>query len=310
MTSDRGERRRRIAGWVAAAIAAAILAAVCAGAPRQATGQGESPRGAAQGFVNVGGARLYWEARGAGEPVVLIQGGNLDRRMWDAQMDTLARHVRVIRYDVRGFGRSGRADSAYMHHEDLRVLLDSLRVRRAHLVGLSLGGRIAVDLALEHPERVSSLVLAGPGLSGFAWSAPDSAWVGRMREALTARDSVRASLLWLESDYMRPAMERPALRARLRELTVANASMWVGPDAERELSPGAVTRLAELGGRRIPTLLIIGERDVPDIHRIVDTLAASIPGARRVVVAGAGHMVNMEEPARFNAEVLAFLRRR
>lgn len=265
-----------------------------------------------QGIAAVNGTTLWYEAAGQGSPVVLLHGGNLDRRIWDDQFARLARSHRVVRYDARGFGRSGRADRPFAAHDDLLALLRHLGVARASLVGLSLGGRIAVDFALAHPEMVDRLVLAGPGLSGWTWArdSPDTLWVRDARAALARGDTVGVALAWLRSDYMRPAMEQPALAARLRTLAAENVGTWKDvlrhPDVERVAAPPAVGRLAVV---RAPTLVIVGSRDVPDIHRIVDTLVATVPGARKLVVDGAGHMVNMERPTRFTAAVLEFLAR-
>jgi len=231
--------------------------------------------------------------------------------MWDAQLPILASHFRVIRYDARGFGRSGPADTAYQAHTDLYVLLQHLRVGRAALVGLSLGGRIAIDFALEHPDMVDKLVLAGPGLSGWRdWAAEDTTWLIAARRAGNARDSVGMAMAWLTSDYMRPAMEQPQLAKRLRAIAFDNATYWMGlfryGDREREADPPALGHLPAI---RAPTLLLVGDRDSPVIRLIVDTLASRIPNSAVVVIHGAGHMVNMERPAEFNRAVLEFLLR-
>lgn len=263
------------------------------------------------GFVSVPGGRLYYESIGAGPVVVLLHGGNLDLRMWDPQLTVLKRHFRVIRYDARGFGRSTPADTSFRADVDLSVLLQHLAVHRASLVGLSLGGRIAIDFALHHPEMVDKLVLAGPGLSGWKdWSTEDTTWVGLVRKAGAANDSVGMAMAWLTSDYMRPAMEQPLLAKQLRALASDNATYWMRVfrhgDLEREAEPPALGRLSLI---RSPTLLVVGDRDSPVIRRIVDTLATSIAGSDVVVIRGAGHMVNMERPAEFNRVLLNFLTR-
>ncbi|HJU90013.1 MAG TPA: alpha/beta fold hydrolase [Gemmatimonadaceae bacterium] len=257
------------------------------------------------GTASVNGTRLYYEIRGSGPTVVLLQGGQLPLEMWDDQFAFLARDFRVVRYDARGFGRSAPKSGPFESHEDLYGLMRVLGIARASLVGLSLGGRVAIDFALTHPEMVERMVLAGPGLSGFGWSGDREPWVDSAIAALNARDSVRVSLLWLQSGYMKPAMRDSTLARRLRELTVRNASLWMQPDSERVLEPPAVGRLSTI---RIPTLVLIGTQEVPDIFRIVDTVVAAIPGARRVVIEGAGHMLNMERPAEFNRLVREFLR--
>ena len=112
------------------------------------------------GRVAVAGGALYYEAAGKGAPVILLHGGNLDRRMWDEQFGELSQHYRVIRYDARGYGRSSAADQAFSAHEDLAGLMRGLNLVRASLVGLSLGGRIAIDFALAHPDQPVARLLA------------------------------------------------------------------------------------------------------------------------------------------------------
>jgi pimeloyl-ACP methyl ester carboxylesterase/ketosteroid isomerase-like protein len=259
-----------------------------------------------KGMASVNGTHLYYETAGAGDAVILLEGGQLDRRMWDEQFALLAREFRTIRFDVRGFGASDARRGPYQSHEDLASLLDFLGIPRAHLVGLSLGGRIAIDLALTHPEKVESLVLAGPGLSGFPWSEERPRWSRRIREAAAAHDGKAAARAWLESDYMKPAASNPKCARRVRELALANSATWIQPDEEEELKPPAYDRLPEI---RVPTLVVVGSRDIPDIHRIAARLEEKIPGARRITIERAGHMVNLEQPERFNTVALEFLRR-
>jgi pimeloyl-ACP methyl ester carboxylesterase len=297
-----GASRRAASGrsGVAGAVIVAAALAAC-GAPGERSGRVDVVRDTAE----VNGTRLYYEVAGAGSPVILLQGGNLPLEMWDDQFAELARAHRVVRYDARGFGRSAPKSGPYASHDDLLALLQHLGIEKASLVGLSLGGRVAVDFALEHPEMVDRLVLAGPGLSGFAWSNEREPWVDTLVAAYDRRDSVGMALSWLQSGYMKPAMRDSALAARLRELTSLNASMWMQPDSETVLEPPAVGRLASL---RAPTLVIVGSLDISDIQRIVDTLATTVPGARKVVIEDAGHMVNMERPLEFTAAVREFLK--
>ena len=257
------------------------------------------------GCVPLADTWLYFEESGSGQPVVLLEGGNLPLGMWDEQVPALAKRFRVVRYDVRGFGRSGPYAGPYEAQDDLRTLLDSLGIRRAHLVGLSLGGRIAIDFALRSPDRVGSLVLAAPGLSGFPWSPPDSAWMQTIVEAHEARDSLGMVEAWLRGAYMRVAMERPELRERVRRLAMRNASAFMQPDSERVVTPPAIAQLESL---RPPTLLLLGTRDHPDIGRIADTLAARVPNLRRQVFEGSGHLLNLVRADEFNRAVLGFLR--
>jgi pimeloyl-ACP methyl ester carboxylesterase len=248
---------------------------------------------------------LYYETAGTGPAVVLIHGGNLDRRMWDEQFQVFAKHFQVIRYDVRTFGLSDMPTRPYSDVEDLASLLRFLHIKKAHLVGLSLGGRIIVDFALQHPEMVESLVAIGPGLSGFEWSHDDDKRFDDMLRAAQDGQVGKVADLWLSSGYMAPAMENPVLARRLRTLTLDNSRHWLAnPILARRIQPAALKRLDQI---KAPTLLMIGSRDVPDIHKIVRTLKAGVSHAQHVVVQGAGHMVNMEKPEEFNRLVLNFL---
>ena len=140
--------------------AACALCVACAPRTAAVTGSAAADALAADtGRVAVDGGTLYYEARGSGPAVVLLHGGGLDLGMWDPQVEPLARSFRVIRYDARGHGRSTARMGPYSTLEDLRRLLDHLGVARAHLVGLSMGAGVALDFAINHPERVSKLAL-------------------------------------------------------------------------------------------------------------------------------------------------------
>ncbi len=117
--------------------------------------------------LSVEGGFIGYDVQGEGDPVVLVHGGMLDRRMWDPQLDALSQSHRVVRFDLRGGGDSPVAESPYEPTEDIAALLDHLEIDWAAIVGISLGGAVAIDFALAHPGRVSALVLAEAGLSGY-----------------------------------------------------------------------------------------------------------------------------------------------
>lgn len=236
--------------------------------------------------------------------MVLIQGAQVGRALWDDEFAWLAKEHRVVRYDVRGFGDSGPESPGFQHHADLLVLLDRLGIERAHLVGLSLGGRIAVDFCLEHPERVRSLALIGPGLSGWHWS-DDGGWED-IDAAVAAGDAELAARRWLEHAYLRPAMERRDAAPRLRSLVLENRDVWTREHHEVPLDPPALERLDQV---RAPALVLVGTRDVPDIQGIVERLERDVPDIERVDVKGAGHVLNLERPEVVERELRAFLTR-
>jgi 3-oxoadipate enol-lactonase len=256
------------------------------------------------GIAEVNGTRLYYERTGSGPAVVLLHGGNLDSRMWDDQVPFLAKSFTVIRYDIRPYGRSALTEQGFSSVQDLAALLDYLDVQRAALVGLSLGGRIAIDFALDHPNRVDKLVLMGPGLTGYEFTPDDAVKVmlARAKEG----DAAGAMDLWLRHPMMASAMQRPALARRIREIANDNVKIWTHlPVGERVPNPPALARLGDI---RHPTLVIVGERDVRDIQAIAKLLASRVPGARLERIPRAAHLPNMEDPVRVNRLLGEFLR--
>jgi pimeloyl-ACP methyl ester carboxylesterase len=277
---------------------ALVLLAACRGAPDIETG-----------YVDVEGARLYYEVMGQGEPVILIHGGFLDRRMWDGQFETFSRSHRVIRYDVRAHGLS-RADSvAFADHEDLRGLMEALNIPNATLVGLSMGGQISVDFALTYPLMTRALVLVGPGLSGFPF---DSERLQEYMAALTAAfqsgglpDAIEVfARYWCDGPEREPSEVEPAVRGKVLAMLEGSGERWRYWQLSQQLDPPAIGRLGEIG---VPTLAILGSIDMPEIISIVDLIAQQVPGARKVVIPDVAHMVNLEEPEEFNELVLEFL---
>jgi pimeloyl-ACP methyl ester carboxylesterase len=276
------------------------------GAPALASS--DSARYEGRGFAPVSGSKLFYEVKGEGDPVVLVHGAQLDSRMWDDQFEIFAREFRVLRYDLRGCGGSPAAQVAYSQAGDLALLLDYLEMPRAHLVGLSMGGIVVSDFAVAYPERVLSLVLSGPGISGLDTESAEEG-TRFIRELRAVRDEPpeQALRLWLEDPLFAPAMENPAVAPRLERIARENLPAWLGNwTLQRQLRPPTATRLGEI---KAPTLVIMGTRDLPSTRAVVDTLARAVPDCRTVFIAEAGHMVNLEKPAEFNEAVLGFLRK-
>ena len=261
-----------------------------------------------EGFADVNGTRLYYEVAGSGHPLVLIHGFSLDSRMWDAQFQPFARHYEVIRYDIRGHGRSALPGSdGFYHADDLKGLLDYLGVKRTHVLGLSLGAAIATEFVLAYPTMASALVAVDPVLWGHTWSPEHEASLGDLWEAGKTGGVEAARTLWLAHPMFAPALEKPDVAARLAEM-VSSYSGWhfVNDDPGLLPEPPAALRLEEIA---VPTLALVGERDLPDFQAITEALSKRIPGARKIVLPAVGHMSNMEDPNSLNAVVLRFLAR-
>lgn len=255
------------------------------------------------GFATVNGTQLYFEMAGSGEDLIFIHGFGLDRRMWDDQFEEFSQHYRVLRYDLRGFGKSsGTPTEPYAHHTDLRELMIQRGISRAHIAGLSMGGRIAIDFALSHPHLVTSLIAVDTVVHGYKFQ-----FFSQSAAASEAKGSgiAAANRRWLYHDLFRPALEKPEVARRLREIVSSYSGWhWLNKNPWTPLDPPAVRRLSSIAA---PTLILVGERDLPDFHTIADLLNHDIAGSRKVVISGAGHMSNMEDPVTFNQVLMDFL---
>ncbi|HET8627780.1 MAG TPA: alpha/beta fold hydrolase [Thermomicrobiales bacterium] len=263
---------------------------------------------ATSGYADVNGARLYYEIAGAGPPLVLNHAGIADNRMWDYQFAAFAEHYRVVRYDIRGCGRSNDPPGPFSGRGDLYGLMTALGIARAHLVGLSIGGSIVLDFAIEHPEMVTALVPVAAGLGGYAYTGRDEQEEA-LEAAMAAGDYERANEIdlqvWVDGPRRARSQVPAGVRERVREMNAGIYAQLPNQGEPQRMDPPAAARLGEI---HAPTLVIVGDEDVPDILDVADVLAANIPGARKVVVPGVAHMVNMERPAEFNRLVLDFLR--
>lgn len=259
-------------------------------------------------FLAVEGARLAYAVRGEGPPLVLLHAGIADMRMWHAQVPALASAFRVICYDARGFGRTTMPDGSFARHSDLHGVLGALGVGRATLLAASMGGVTALDFALAYPEMVAGLVLVAPSIGGRR-PAPEVLRFWEAEEAaLEAGDldgAVELNLrMWVDGPRRIPEQVDPAVRALVGAMQ--RRAFDLENPAAKELPPAraAAERLAEI---RAPMLVLVGAEDIPDKFAVADELVASVAGARQHILPGGAHMVNMEQPAAFNATVLAFL---
>lgn len=253
--------------------------------------------------VPVDGGHLHVEEVGSGTAVLLLHAGVTDRRVWDPLLPALAERHRVIRYDARGCGLSPRPTAPFSLVKDAVVVLDRLQVPAAHFVGVSQGAATSVDTALAHPGRVRTLTLVAPGLSGFDW--PELPGYAE-RVAAAERgdlDAIGASQLRLWAPLSVGPDGRPLddLAAGML-LGLAKHALDDEWDVEE---PSALPRLGEI---TVPTLVVLGDRDVDAITAIGDLLAARIPGARRVMLAGADHLLPLRVPDQLAALLAEHLR--
>jgi 3-oxoadipate enol-lactonase len=222
-------------------------------------------------------------------------------------------HYRVIRFDAQGFGRSPSVAEPAPRAEDIRDLLRTLEIPRAHMVGVSMGGAAAVDFAVLYPRMVGALVPVAAGLSGYVPSDPSLVeWEDeqeRRQEAALARGDLDAATqidleVWLAGPRRRLEDIDIGLRERVRPMAREALARQAARVRAPQIKPSAASQLDQV---RAPTLVIVGDCDVPVVLEIADLMAARIPGARKWVVHNAAHMVNMERPEEFNKLVFEFL---
>lgn len=266
--------------------------------------------------ARVNGVNLYYAVRGSGLPLVLVHGFACGIRSWDPQVRALAAHYRVITYDVRGHGLSEapRAPEAYSQPtsvEDLRALLAHLKIRRAAVGGLSMGGNIALNFAIAHPAMVTALIVADTG-AGSDGTPEWNAVALRFAEVLGQGGlEAFADMACANPLFARYVGQGPEAERFMRSCFMTNRAHGLAHTAREVLAKRPTihaleTRLRQL---RVPALLIVGEYDAPclGVHRF---MADTIAGAKHVVLPGLGHMTHLEAPARFNAAVRRFLDRR
>jgi pimeloyl-ACP methyl ester carboxylesterase len=242
---------------------------------------------------------------------VLVHEGICDSRMWDPQWETFSRSHRVIRYDQRGFGRSPIGPGRFSNARDLLDLIGQEALKSVSLVGVSMGARIALEVALARPELVEALVLVGAGLPGHEWSAEMNA-ADEAEEAALGRGDVDEAVevtlrTWVDGPRRRPEDVDPAVRARVAEMQrrAYELQLPVWETAEEEPLVGDLAgRIGEVGA---PTLVLVGEEDVPDMHEIADRLERELPNARRASIADTAHVPSLERPREFDQLVLPFL---
>jgi 3-oxoadipate enol-lactonase len=253
---------------------------------------------------------LYAEVAGEGSNVVLVHAGICDSRMWDPQWYAFPATHRTVRYDLRGFGRSPLPPQPYSHGRDLIALLEQLGIQQAILVGASLGGRVALEVAVAHPEVADALILADAALPGFAWSDElRASWAEE--DAAVERGDLDAAVevnlrTWVDGPRRPPTTVDSAVREHVRQMQrrAFELQLPVWEDAEELLVSDLERRLAEV---RAPTLVVVGEEDVADFQQIAAQLAREIPSAQLAVIPNAAHLPSLERPAAFNELVLRFL---
>jgi len=258
--------------------------------------------------IDVGGLRIAYRRAGGGPPLVLLHGGPTDGREWRRQLEGLSDEFTVVAWDMPGSGGSDDPPEDYVprdYADCLAAFIDRLELRHPHVLGLSFGSGLALELVRWHPEIPRSLVLA----SAYA------GWAGSLSaEAVAQRKAGMARMIELPPDAWArewlPTLLTPTAPPDVVDELSAILSEF-HPSAQRAMLRSGWTEhdVRDVLPRiRVPTLLLYGDRDVRSPAAVAEAMHAQIPGSRLVFIRGAGHMGHLEAPDAFNAEVRGFLR--
>lgn len=231
--------------------------------------------------------------------------------MWDNQFQLFSKTYKVVRYDVRGFGRSDIATTKFSDLKDLHALMRHLKLESASIIGVSNGGRIALDFAVEFPGMVLSLILVSPGVSGYKASGLEEKrlWEEfdeQMKpQEVADREGRAADAVEMDLNAW-ASRQSPESRKRIREIAMDNFHVHQENPWKLSVRPEPPT-FERLSSIKVPTLFLVGDRDVQAQILMVHNVHSHVPGSREELIEDADHIPNMSQPEEFNRIVLDFL---
>jgi len=264
------------------------------------------------GFATVEKAKIYFETAGSGTPFVMIHAGVADSRQWNNEFAFFARDYQVIRYDMRGYGKSEPFDGEFSHMGDLISVLETLKIHEPIiLMGCSMGGGLAMDFALTHPSRVKALIMVGSGPSGLELDVPTPDKFSEAEKAYEAGDlDLLAELetqIWFDGAGRTPEKVNQTMRKLAYEMN-RNALEQESKQLGKRLPNTEAMAFDRLGNLKIPVLVIVGAHDIPYILTSADYMNDKIPGVQKVQIADAAHLPNMDHPDEFQEIIENFLK--
>ena len=281
---------------------------------RDAIKQSNYPKELKKSMINIGQAQLYCEELGTGEPVIFIHGHSLNRDMWDLQFFEFAKNYRAIRYDIRGYGYSSpqKEGKQFTHAEDLRALMDSLKISKAHIIGLSLGGYIGADMLGWFPERIESAVLASGNIRplpkpSIPMDEKESAQRDMEIAALKKKGIDAMKREWFSGLIKSGGTNKEQMRHPLWSM-IYQWDAWQPLHKEaRVIAGGDAYDKLKLNKPTIPVLIVEGQSENNSYSDSPDILNY-LPNGQLIVLENCGHMLNMEQPDIFNNAITEFYR--
>ena len=259
------------------------------------------------GYITVGPDKIYYDMAGIGPVIVFIHDGTIHREVWDDQLSYFSRSYEVVRYDRRGYGKSPAATVSYTNLDDLNALFTQLKIEKACLVGMSAGGRLAVDFTLLYPEKVTSLVLVGAVVGGFPYTSHMADRGGHLPKIDTtdwAKYLQQSRSYYVTEDPYTIFSGNKAAKEKAKRLLLDNPRHL---GHARNEPPAAVPAYRRLNEIKVQTLILVGEYDIPDVHAHAGALNAGIMNSRRDIIRHAAHLPPLEQPEVFNKFVSEFL---
>lgn len=256
-------------------------------------------------YIHIDNSSLYYEKCGLGNPLVLIHGSCLSSKMWEDSYDIIAHHRQVVAYDQRGYGKSILMPGEnYSQENDLHMLYENLKFNKADLLGLSSGAQIAVDFYLQFPNKVNSLILVSPALSGGPINNETTEIDNKTLKSINEKKCRETVQLNYQHPVFASAINNIRCNSLLREIIKNHDSEIVTANPPKRLRSNSASRLAEI---KTPSLILLGENDLTHFHQISRLLNAGIENSILKTIPEAGHMLNMEKPDIFNDILLSFL---
>jgi 3-oxoadipate enol-lactonase len=261
------------------------------------------------GFAPINNTKLYFEMVGTGKPLLLLHSGITDHRMWAEQAEEFSRQFQVIMPDFRGYGRSDNPQEPFRHAQDMYDFVRYLGLKKVNIAGCSLGGKTAMEMAITHPEVVDHLILIAPGLAGYEYRDKETLAKDVILEEIInsgkKEEAVDMMLdVWLVGLSRGKSAVNPATRELVRTMIIDNYDSVTDKFPETELDFSVISKLGEIIA---PTLVMVGDCDLPDMQAISKLVSREIKGAKRQIISNAAHLPNLEQNRLFNQSVIDFL---